>query len=76
MSTDFYVLEKQFKHARSCDVCNEGMSEGYLDENSGETYCSYECLSKNNLQLEQLDYEISIGAIFWTDWHGGVGYVE
>lgn len=67
MSTSFYVYETKIEHARTCEVCTKGMSEGFLHETSGGTYCSKACLGE--VFSEKAIARYGLGEIFWTDWY-------
>lgn len=68
------LMAKKLIMPRHCKACDEGMDEGYLDENSDEAYCTTDCLNKAFTQKE-LD-AISTDELFWTDWYDEVEYLE
>lgn len=68
MSNSFYVYETQHRHNQGCDTCKKGMVEGYLFEETGETFCSVLCASlihgaRGSAKL------IDEGLLFWTTWY-------
>lgn len=68
MTRSFYIYETQHNEsARKCKSCGRGMDEGYLHEESGNTYCTRDCLDKRLTQTEQ--DAMTIDELFWTDWH-------
>ncbi len=73
----FYVYETQaeIKPSRTCDECNAPMIVGYLDDISGDTYCSSDCLDKAIPGPEQAELLIN-GILFWTTWYDEVGVAE
>lgn len=66
----FYIYEThQEKHARTCGTCKRGMDQGYLFEETGETFCDALCASRGLRGSLKLVHE---GRLFWTDWHDEV----
>lgn len=58
---------------RTCTVCNEEMHEGYLNEETGDTYCSASCLDQALIGMSQVieamdEDELDESHIFWTAW--------
>lgn len=53
---------------RRCSVCGEFMTEGYLCEGDGSTYCSDECLHK---EVSEKEYEklYDEGFMYYTEWY-------
>lgn len=68
MSTSFYVYEKPFKYARTCEYCKRGMNEGYLHEDTSMTFCMVYCAIRIFGQ-DAAASGLLRGEIFWTDWH-------
>lgn len=59
---------------RVCSVCGGLMEEGWLDEDSGDTYCSEECVKKANGWSDEDFNEWSrnwtdCDPLFWTQWY-------
>ncbi|BAQ11335.1 hypothetical protein OXB_2864 [Bacillus sp. OxB-1] len=52
---------------RTCSQCGWEMSEGFLHEDSGNTYCTTDCLNKEFSAVER--EAMSVDELFWTDWH-------
>lgn len=59
-----YIEHERF--ARQCVECNAGMNEGYLQEVSGDCFCSSDCAAK---KLPDMDELLEDGTLFWTDWY-------
>jgi hypothetical protein len=60
------VIEEKF--ARKCDHCGKGMNEGYC-WGDGEGYaCSDKCLYSDGYTESELNADINLGVIYWTEW--------
>lgn len=53
---------------RRCSVCGALMTEGYLCEGDGSTYCSDECLHKE-VSEEEYDRLYDEGVMYYTEWY-------
>lgn len=53
---------------RRCSVCGGFMTEGYLCEGDGSTYCSDECILK---EVSEEEYEklYDDGVMYYTEWY-------
>ena len=71
----FYVFETRYKHARTCNTCNKGMSEGYLHEGLGDAYCTASCVFTKVGAIVACGL-IDSGLVFWTTWYDEVEVVE
>lgn len=71
----FYVFETKYKHARTCDECGKGMSEGYLHDWSSDTFCSEKC-TKEHFGSNDSESAIRHGILFWTTWYDEVEVAE
>lgn len=62
----YFTKEIGTPSARVCTHCNKGMNEGYLLEESSETFCSEKCFQKEHTD----DYQNYIRGeeIYWTNW--------
>lgn len=68
----FYIYETQFKSKpeRKCIECEALMFEGYIEEESGRTWCDDPCLRKVFTEQEQEEaYNEEGGGLYWTVWH-------
>lgn len=70
----FYIYEKRKSPSRTCTECGWATDEGYLHEDSGNTYCTTDCLNKAFTQEEQ--DVLSLDELFWTEWHDEMGVAE
>lgn len=59
--------EEATMEIRHCEYCGEIMTEGYLAEWSGDTYCT---LEHAKADLDEVDYTDGLedGTLFWTTW--------
>jgi len=65
---------------RYCVMCQAGMWDGYLCEDSGDAYCGLHCAAGDHgMTIEQLTAELDVWAaadysaetepvVYWTDW--------
>lgn len=58
---------------RTCTVCNAEVTEGYLNEETSDTYCSAYCLDRALIGMSQTieamdEDELDESHIFWTTW--------
>lgn len=51
-----------------CSVCGKKITEGYHSEDTGDSYCSDECL---NVEVSDKDYYelYDAGIMYWTEWY-------
>lgn len=66
--TSFYIYETQYEHPRTCEVCEKGIDEGYLQEDSGYTFCTTECVIKLYGIKDSVEMTRE-GSLFYTDWY-------
>ena len=52
---------------RICVVCEEPMIEGFLVEETSETFCGREC-SRSYFSSVEWEKWLEEGRIFWTTW--------
>ena len=73
------IMPNEFKFARQCSCCEEGMNEGYVIEGGVEYYCTPKCLHEVYTPKEWQDmYEAEDnGNIdnYWTEWEGESCYI-
>lgn len=66
----FYVFETRAKRQRKCIECDKPMIEGYIEEDTGRTWCTTSCLRKVFTEQEQEEAYIEEGGgLYWTAWH-------
>ena len=64
-----YVIENGIKYARKCDVCKQGMNNGYVIEGGLEYFCSDQCLHKTYTKNEWAKLcEDENEENYWTQW--------
>lgn len=68
MPTSFYVLETRVEHVRTCHVCEKGMNQGYLHEQSGSTFCTGKCAAEV-FGVKPLIKMMKDEELFWTEWY-------
>lgn len=77
MNTSFYVYETQYKHARTCEMCNHGMSEGFLNERTGDTFHSEDCAMEfYEVDAHGLIDMVADEELFWTSWYDEIEVAE
>lgn len=58
---------------RTCVTCGNSMSEGYLLEELGDTFCSSKCLDEvfpgSSVEMENMtEEELANSTWYWTTW--------
>lgn len=67
----FYILETRIeaKPEHKCIECGVPMFDGYIEEESGRTWCDDACLRKVFTEQEQDEaYNEEGGGLYWTVW--------
>jgi hypothetical protein len=66
----FMILPKEYKFARQCSCCEEGMNEGYVIDGGGEYYCNEECLHTKHTadEIEEMELGADDSESYWTKW--------
>lgn len=62
------IMPNEFKFARQCSCCEEGMNDGYVINGGGEYYCSDECLHTKHTADEIKEMEMGEECNYWTEW--------
>jgi hypothetical protein len=62
------IMPKEFKFARQCSCCEEGMNDGYVINGGGEYYCSDECLNTKYTANEVKEMEMGEDDNYYTHW--------
>lgn len=59
--------EQEQKASHVCCVCGRIIDEGYFNEDTGDCYCSDECLLKE-ISWDEYEEAYDEGYMFWTEW--------
>lgn len=62
------IMPNEFKFARQCSCCEDGMNKGYVIDGGGEYYCSDECLHTKHTADEIKEMEMGEECNYWTEW--------
>ena len=64
------IMPKEFKFARQCSCCEDGMNKGYVI-NGVEYYCSDECLQETYSadEIEEMEIGADDSDSYWTEWN-------
>lgn len=62
------IMPNEFKFARQCSCCEDGMNKGYVINGGEEYYCTDECLHTKHTadEIEEMSEEDSES--YWTEW--------
>jgi len=63
-----YIIANGVKYARKCDICGNGMNDGFLS-NGTEYYCSNKCLCTKYTKEEWTEIAADEDSdSYWTEW--------
>jgi hypothetical protein len=62
------IMPKEFKFARQCSCCEDGMSDGYVIDGGCEYYCSDECLHTKYTADEVKEMDMGEDNNYYTHW--------
>lgn len=65
------IMPKEFKFARQCSCCEDGMNVGYVIDGGGEYYCSDECLNTKHTadEIKEMELGADDSESYWTEWN-------
>ena len=64
----FMILPKEYKFARQCSCCEEGMNDGYVIDGGCEYYCSDGCLHTKYTANEVKEMDMGEDDNYYTHW--------